>query len=120
MKHYQYIRPEKVYIIYNNGVFSSLDSKTHNIVNAKAYLSIIEYFENNPESNMVFTTSELIKLFNIKPVLGKGLIALSLNSDVYGMYTTFDIGFSIQYIDEDHVKIELPRGYSNSASSQEL
>lgn len=120
VKYYQHVRPEKVYIIYNNGVFSSLDSKTYNIVNAKAYLSIIEYFENNPESNMVFTTSELIKLFNIKPVLGKGLIALSINSDSYGMYTTFDIGFSIQYIDEEHVKIELAGGYSNSLSSQEL
>lgn len=120
VQYYQYIRPEKIYIIYNNGVFSSLDSKSYNIVNAKAYLSIIEYFENNPESNMVFTTSELIKLFNIKPVLGKGLIALSLNSDSYGMYTSFDTAFILQYIDEDHVKIELAGGYSNSSSSQEL
>lgn len=120
VKYYQYVRPEKVYIIYNNGVFSSLDMRNYNIINAKAYLSIIEYFENNPDSNMIFTTSELIKLFNIKPIVGKGLIALSINSDSYCMYTTFDTGFFIQYIDGDHVKIKLAGGYSNSSSSQEL
>lgn len=120
VKYYQYIRPEKIYIIYNNGVFSSLDHKTYNIINTKTYLNIIEYFENNPESNMKFTTSELIKLFNIKPVAGQGLVASSMNSYAHGVYTSFNPSFNIQYIDEDHVKIQLSGGYSNSASSQEL
>lgn len=120
VKYYIYIRPEKIYIIYNNGIFSSLDRQHYNIINAKTYLNIIEYFENNPESNMTFTASELIKLFNIKPVAGTGLIASLRSSMSYSLYTSFDTGFSIQYIDEEHVKIQLAGGYSNSASSQEL
>jgi hypothetical protein len=50
--------------------------QNYNIINAKTYLSIIEYFENNPESNMTFPISEFIKLFNIKPIFGSGLIAV--------------------------------------------
>lgn len=120
VKYYHYVRPEKTYIIYHNGVFSSLDNKQYNIVNAKTYLNIIEYFENNPESNMTFTTSELIKLFNIKPVSGPGLIASLKDNSAYNLYTLFDAAFFIRYIDADHVKIELANGYSNSSSSQEL
>ena len=120
VKYYTYMRPEKIYIIYNNGVFSELNRQYYNIINAKTYLNIIEYFENNPESNMTFTTSELIKLFNIKPVAGHGYIAKLISIPPYGLHTQFYQGFSIQYINEDHVKIELPGGYSNSASSQEL
>lgn len=120
VKYYQYIRPEKIYIIYNNGVFSSLDRQQYNVINAKTYLSITEYFENNPESNMTFTTSELIKLFNIKLVAGPGLITSLKHNYVYNMYTSFDVAYYIQYIDGDHVKIQLAGGYSNSSSSQEL
>lgn len=120
VKYYSYVRPEKTYIIYNDGIFSSLDNQQYNIVNAKTYLSIIEYFENNPESNMTFTTSEFIKLFNIKPVPGPGLIASLRNNSSYNLCTSFDKNFYIQYIDGDHVKIELAGGYSNSSSSQEL
>ena len=120
VKYYHYVRPEKMYIIYHNGVFSSLDNQQYNIINAKTYLSIIEYFEDNPYSNMTFTTSEFIKLFNIKPVLGPGLIASLKNNSAYNLYTSFNAAFFIRYIDGDRVKIELANGYSNNASSQEL
>lgn len=119
VKYYQYVRPEKLYITCNNGIFSSFDNLYYNLINAKTYLNIIEYFENNPESNMIFPTSELIKLFNIKPVAGQGLIALPTSMTSY-ITTYFTTGFNIKYINEDHVKIELSGGYSNSASSQEL
>jgi hypothetical protein len=120
VKYYHYVRPEKIYIVYNNGVFSTLDRQKYNIINTKAYLNIIEYFENNPESNMIFTTSEIIKLFNIKPVPGLGMIAVLKNDYSLYLSTSFDTAFFLQYMDKDHVKIELAGGYSNSASSQEL
>lgn len=120
VKYYSYIRPEKIYIIYNNGIFSSLD-RQYNIISAKTYLNIMEYFENNPESNMIFPTSELMQLFSIKPILGEiKKVGLMEEYSTYNMYLTFNKALLIKFIDKDNVKIELDGGYSHSSSSQEL
>ena len=70
---------------------------------------------------MIFPTSELIQLFNIKPILGEiKKVGLMEDTSTYNMYLTFNKALLIEFIDEDHVKIELADGYSNSSSSQEL
>lgn len=87
---------KKLYIIYNNGVFSLINNinNNDNIILSKYYLKIIEYFENNPESIKILSTFAFIQLFTIKLVGGNSLIASLAYDGRYGMYLSFIVVFS--------------------------
>lgn len=117
---YSYVFPEKLYIIYNNGVFTPMIESRKSVITAKSYLKILEYFEEYPDSDMTFSTYEFFQLFNVKPIAGGLYIGTLINSFHYGTYVGLQPVFDITFVDQDHVKITLSEGYDSSASSQEL
>lgn len=118
---YSYVFPEKLYIIYNNGVFTPMTDHLKSVITTKSYLKIVEYFEEYPDGDMTFSPYEFFQLFKVKPVVGSLYIGTLMKDWHYGLlYTYLQPVFDVTFIDYDTVKITLRGEYGSSASSQEL
>ena len=115
---YCYTRPNKLYIIYNKGMFTNINDN-RSIITAKSYLKILEYFEEHPDDSMIFSTYECLQLFNVKPMPGHVFVVSPHYIDAYSSLN-LDQVMTIKFIDKDLCQISLSGNYQNSSSSQEL